>query len=284
MAVKRARLLQQGFEHDRRYMLLKVEADGGLTNVQIVNFPACARLFQDVEGDEIVVTHRPPEGEQRPSLRVPLRPDTAGLVTVEVRLFGSNTQAYRMGAAYDAWFSACLGFDAWLVYIGDGRRAVLAHSPRAGAPPPGSWRASLASLAAYVTPGSGAPEVPDWLTFNEAAPYLVATEASLRDVSARLPVGTSADMMRFRPVSNPPLFLWPPPLPAPPATFGSPGLRATRGRRKAIPGYLLLSWRDRTDAERCRTSLWTETWRGTKTFGRSCRLTAATNNKQLDWP
>lgn len=210
MAVTRARLQQQGLEHDRRYMLLKVEADGGLTNVQIVSFPECARLFQDVEGDDIVVTYRAPEGEApgravipepRAPLRVPLRPDTAGLATVEVRLFGSNTRAFRMGPAFDGWFSACLGFDAWLVYIGDGQRAVLAHSPRAGSPPQGSWRASLSSLASYVTRGA-APEAPDWLTFNEAAPFLVATEASLRDVSARLPPGMSADMLRFRPVSN----------------------------------------------------------------------------------
>lgn len=221
MAVPRARLRQQGLEYDRRYMLLKVEADGGLTNVQIMNFPACARLFQDVEGDDIVVTYRAPEAGDAPPegaaprppppppppapLRVPLRPETAGRVTVEIRLFGSDTRAYRMGPAFDDWFSACLGFEAQLVYIGDGQRRVLAHSPRAEAQPsPGSWRASLSSLAAYVTGGAAPEEAPDWLTFNEAAPFLVATEASLRDVSARLPPGTSADILRFRPVSNSP--------------------------------------------------------------------------------
>ena len=101
MAVTRARLLQQGLEHDRRYMLLKAEADGSLTNVQIVGFPACARLFQDVEGDDIVVTHRPPAAEApgRAPLRVPLRPDTAGLATVEVRgdLHAGQPSALRRG-------------------------------------------------------------------------------------------------------------------------------------------------------------------------------------------
>lgn len=296
MAVPRARLRQQGLEHDRRYMLLKVEADGGLTNVQIVAFPACARLFQDVEGDDIVVTYRapeagdaPPEGAAPPPsppppapLRVPLRPDTAGLATVEIRLFGSNTRAYRMAPAFDAWFSACLGFAAQLVYIGDGQRRVLAHSPRAEArpPPPGSWRASLSSLATYVT-GGAAPEAPDWLTFNEAAPFLVATEASLRDVSARLPPGTSADMMRFRPVSNPPSSL--PRWPLPGASYYTLGVfpRPSFWLRKA-PGEchpgLLLPFRceeNEPTLKRYRTSSWMGRGRGTKTSGRSCRWTAA---------
>lgn len=39
----------------------------------------------------------------------------------------------------------------------------------------------------------------DFLTFNEAAPFLVTSRASLRDVSSRLPQGEEMDMIAFRP-------------------------------------------------------------------------------------
>ncbi|KXJ85534.1 hypothetical protein Micbo1qcDRAFT_169385, partial [Microdochium bolleyi] len=34
-----------------------------------------------------------------------------------------------MGEPYDAWFSACLGYEAHLVYVGDFKRPVLAGLP-----------------------------------------------------------------------------------------------------------------------------------------------------------
>ncbi|KAK8106235.1 uncharacterized protein PG998_003299 [Apiospora kogelbergensis] len=209
-------MTKQGLEHDRRFMLLKLLEDGSLQNVQIINFPECSRLFQAIDGDDIVVTHRPPGTTNHgadPELRVPLRPNTAGLETVDIQLFGTDTRAYRMGAEpYDRWFSACLGYEVLLVYIGDGRRRILAHSPRQEAEaertknlasattPSSSW---LSTITSYITgtPRNATSEEDndDWLTFNEAAPYLVASQASLRDVSSRLPPGEDADMMRFRP-------------------------------------------------------------------------------------
>lgn len=230
MPLKTARLDKQGLEHDRRFMLLKVRDDGSFQNVQIIYFPECARLFQAIDGDDIVVTHRPTGAEKNGSnasgqsridteLRVPLRPDTASLETVDIQLYGAETRAYRMGAEpYDQWFSECLGYEVLLVYIGDGRRRILAHSPRqeaeanktSTAPIKASSSSWLSSISSYITgrpqtsegkrPGdNNNEEDDDWLTFNEAAPYLVASQASLRDVSSRLPPGETADMMRFRP-------------------------------------------------------------------------------------
>ncbi|KAK7956911.1 uncharacterized protein PG986_006133 [Apiospora aurea] len=225
MPLETARLNKQGLEHDRRFMLVKVREDGSLQNVQVLYFPECTRLFQAIDGDDIVVTHRPPEtgnheaeasGQPRSAteLRVPLKPNTAGLETIDIQLYGADARAYRMGAEpYDRWFSACLGYDVLLVYIGDGRRQILAHSPRqeaeaerANTASPASW---ISSIISYITggpqqtgsEGSGVngEEDDDWLSFNEAAPYLVASQASLRDVSSRLPPGETADMMRFRP-------------------------------------------------------------------------------------
>ncbi|KAH8681572.1 MOSC domain-containing protein [Xylariales sp. PMI_506] len=195
-SVTEAVLTRQGLKHDRRFMLVKVEEGGTLKNVQTPNFPECTRLFQEIDGDEIVVTYHPPKvplipatPEQATPLRVPLCPDTAGLETIDISLMGSKATAYKMGSKFSVWFSLCLGYEVILVYLGDGKRPVLAHYPTEEM----GW---LSSIYTYIM-GSG--EKPYWLTFSEAAPLLVTSEASLNDVSARLPAGEEMDMKRFRP-------------------------------------------------------------------------------------
>ncbi|KAK7754057.1 hypothetical protein SLS62_003903 [Diatrype stigma] len=161
-SVSRMRLGPEGPEHDRRFMLLRVDdADAGrYTNVQVYSFPECALFDQEIDGDDVVVTYRTPKGQeegelgeaegerekeregngkrktkqqphrvvlsaeeqQRPALRVPLKPSTRDRETVEVKLFGAAATAYRMGEEpYDSWFSARLGYRVVLVYIGDSR-------------------------------------------------------------------------------------------------------------------------------------------------------------------
>ncbi|RYP21797.1 hypothetical protein DL765_002022 [Monosporascus sp. GIB2] len=228
LSVQRARLRREGPEHDRRFMLLKVEAGGSHRNIQPVHFPESVLFRQEIDGDSVVVTYRgPSEKKSTPTpelqelqgdataaaLRVPLRPSTEGLATVDVRLFGSTTTAYRMGEPYDAWFSSRFGYKVILVYIGDHRRPVLAHSPNNNnnnnnEKVPRQQRSWLSAIASYVT-GSGG-EVgeqrrqkqggeEDFLTFSEAAPFLVTSRASVRDVNSRLPQGEGVDMMVFRP-------------------------------------------------------------------------------------
>ncbi|RYO85773.1 hypothetical protein DL763_006964 [Monosporascus cannonballus] len=222
LSVPRARLRREGPEHDRRFMLLKVEAGGSYRNIQPVHFPESVLFHQEIEGDSVVVTYRDPSEKKKSTptpelqgdataaaLRVPLRPSTEGLATVDVRLSGSTTTAYRMGEPYDAWFSSRFGYKVILVYIGDYRRPVLAHSPNNNNEKvPRQQRSWLSAIASYVT-GSGG-EVgeqrrqkqggeEDFLTFNEAAPFLVTSRASLRDVNSRLPQGEDVDMMVFRP-------------------------------------------------------------------------------------
>ncbi|RYP73487.1 hypothetical protein DL769_004201 [Monosporascus sp. CRB-8-3] len=228
LSVQRTRLRREGPEHDRRFMLLKVEADGSHRNIQPVHFPESVLFHQEIEGDSVVVTYRDPSEQKKPmptpeprelqgdtaaaALRVPLRPSTGGLAAVGVRLFGSTTTAYRMGEPYDAWFSSRFGYKVILVYIGDRRRPVLAHSPNNNnnnnENVPRKQRSWLSAIASYVI-GSGG-EVgeqqrkqqggeEDFLTFNEAAPFLVTSGASLRDVSSRLPQGEDVDMIVFRP-------------------------------------------------------------------------------------
>ncbi|KAI1755581.1 MOSC domain-containing protein [Xylaria castorea] len=211
LSVPRTRLRRESVEHDRRFMLLKVQPGGEYKNIQIPNFPECTLFHQRLNGDEIVVTYHVPSPpiftpvvpEQHAALRVPLFPKLEGRDTVDVSLAGSPTVAYRMGDPYDAWFAACFGYDVILVYIGDMGRDVLAHRPsehqlwRQQRQQRGGW---LSSIAAYVPGvGGGDGKRPEQLTFNEAAPFLVTSKASLRDVSDRLPDGEEMDMRRFRP-------------------------------------------------------------------------------------
>ncbi|ORY62968.1 MOSC domain-containing protein [Pseudomassariella vexata] len=210
MSVQSAQLQQRGLENDRRFMLCKVQEDGSLKSMQTVYFPECTLCHQEIIGDEILVTYHKPEPpliaptlEQSTTLRVPLKPAVEGLEPVVIKLYGSTTRAYRMGQPHDGWFTSCLGYETALVYIGDGKRKVL-FSPRSTTKTTGQNREMnkgwLSSMASYVTGSQGEQEpADDWLHFNECAPFLITTEASLDDVSSRLPEGESMDMMRFRP-------------------------------------------------------------------------------------
>ncbi|KAI2473030.1 MOSC domain-containing protein [Annulohypoxylon bovei var. microspora] len=248
VSVPAAQLRREGLRLDRRFMLLKVEAGGrGHTNIQTAYFPECALFHQALDDDDrhVVVTYRvppaplfPPTPEQRGELRVPLDPALDESRVVDVKLFGSATTAYRVGEPYDAWFSSCFGYPVVLVHIGENRRPVLAHSPPAPPPPSPPSKSWLASVASYVPFTSQWPPLEDeeatgesssgggGLTFNEAAPFLVTSKASLRDVSARLPEGEEMDMIKFRPnivVDLVPDPSPPRPSPSSPAANGNPG-------------------------------------------------------------
>jgi len=241
LSVSRARLRPEGVEHDRRFMLLKVQPDGTYKNIQIVRFPECALFHQrlDLDAGEIEVTYHVPSPplftpvapEQRAALRVPLYPDIKNHHgdddnnnVIDVSLGGSRTIAYRMGDPYDAWFSACFGYEVVLVYIGDQARDVLAHKPsqhllwrqsqsQQQQQQEGGWMSAISSYIPGMASGKGDNEgeagnrkqgkkgssnKSEWLAFNDVAPYLVTSKASLHDVSKRLPEGEDMDMRRFR--------------------------------------------------------------------------------------
>ncbi|TGJ79291.1 hypothetical protein E0Z10_g9471 [Xylaria hypoxylon] len=217
LSVPHTRLRRESVEHDRRFMLLKVQPDGKYKNIQIPNFPECALFHQRIDGDEIVVTYHVPSppiftpevSEQYTALRVPLSPKIEGRDLVDVSICGSHTIAYRMGNPYDRWFTACFGYEVILVYIGDQGRDVLAHrpsehylwrQPQQRQQKQGGW---FSAISTYI-PGLGGGDErkengSDQLTFNENAPFLVTSMASLHDVSKRLPEGEEMDMRRFRP-------------------------------------------------------------------------------------
>ncbi|KAK3380463.1 hypothetical protein B0T24DRAFT_615523 [Lasiosphaeria ovina] len=234
--LQKAQVGPQGIKHDRRFMLYQAgqhEATAGMKAMQLASHPQCALFEQqitsgpggsdgEVEEASVVVRYHNPEDihhsdlnratpPQSPSsaedseatLRVPLEPDVSLLEKISVDLHGSPATAYRMGGGYDAWFSSRFGFPTVLVYIGDGRRAVLGTSmlPKAAntaAAPQKGWVSSLASLV--TSPRQQQPATPaPWLTFTDVAPLLVTSESSLRDVSARLPADQPMPMFKFRP-------------------------------------------------------------------------------------
>ena len=190
----------QGLEHDRRFMLCKVEDSGVLTKMQISRYPQCGLFSQEIVGDQIHVRYEKPKEalvpvrpEQETMLKVPLDPDLEKLDRADVNLHQAMVIAYRMSPKYDAWFSACFGFDTTLVYIGDARRPVLGTFSPKSTRPAKSW---FSSITDYIS--GNQDEEDDWLTFSDCAPYLITTEESLKNVSARLSSG-DMDMYKFRP-------------------------------------------------------------------------------------
>lgn len=202
----KAELGPQGIRHDRTFMLCRVTETGELQKVQLSSHPECALFSQEMVGGAVHVRFHAPPGSSSSSpsaqtdvLEVPLEPDLGPLARADVNLHQSMVRAYRMGAPYDAWFSACFGFDAALVYIGDGRRPVLGtFSPKSTVPAPSKgW---LSSVSGFLGGGQqdDDEEEPDWLAFSDCAPFLIATEASLANVSRRLESG-DMEMVKFRP-------------------------------------------------------------------------------------
>lgn len=242
----------QGIRYDRRFMLLttKRSKTGALQKMQLSSFAECALFSQEIADDKVadavIVHYHPPETKldndpvaragaeknriimspiQHPPLRIPLDPSINSLKPLDVNLHGSPARGYRMGDRYDAWFSACFGFDVVLVYIGDGQRKVLGETLKTGVTmktrkpttsatvakttAPQSWAVLLLSyiisawfallaavgLRAKVPPENDEP----WLTFSDCAPFLVTAESSLRNVRARMSAGADVPMYKFRP-------------------------------------------------------------------------------------
>lgn len=202
-------------------MLFQVPPSGGeLKKMQLSSHPRCALFEQqfvsgpeDDEGapESVLVRYHgadssklgdpEPDGDDE-ALVVPLEPDFSALEKIDIVLHGSPTWVYRMGGKYDAWFSRRFGFPTILVYHGDGRRAVQGRAmlPRPAAPE--QQRGGLLSrLASYVMgdPASDDGSTP-WLGLADMAPFLVTSEASLRDVNSRfLNDGAVVEMYKFRP-------------------------------------------------------------------------------------
>ena len=186
-------------------MLHKVhKEDPGIRyeKMQVDTFTEMCLFYTDIEypslqdpSGKLFVTHHEPNNGEKETIEVPLVPQTKGLEVVDVNLHLSPTKAYNMGAHYNKWFSKWFGFDVLFVFIGNNSRQVLFPGFTARRSD-NSWTSMITSR--LPTFGFG-QQAEDRLAFSDCAPYLVVSETSLRDVSARLPDGEEMDITKFRP-------------------------------------------------------------------------------------
>jgi uncharacterized protein YcbX len=202
--VDKSMVLTTGFQYDRRFMLLKVEkGDEGvrkLKNMAVSTFAEMTLFLTSInypvhgKDGEIIVTFSPPNAGKK-TITIPLEPDTSSLSSLDVTMHGSYTKAYGMEAQYNEWFSECFGFPVVFAYLGEHLRPVLFQSTKQQLMKP-SWFSGITKNIPLL---GGYLEEDLKITFADCAPFLVVTEDSLHDVSARLPVGELMDVTKYRP-------------------------------------------------------------------------------------
>ncbi|KAJ5802291.1 uncharacterized protein N7503_004741 [Penicillium pulvis] len=262
-------LTSVGLEFDRRYMLLKVEADKDgiktiLKNMHIPHYPEMG-LFQTAvefpktkhDSGKVTITYNPPTpqdvSDAKPReakyLEIPLRPHSVKEKRkFQVMMHKSPTTGYDMGAEYNDWFSECFGFPVILAYLGTNSRKVLGTmAPENRNKTPWwtiwyetlthTWNKTIPVLLVWLyiliravdypigmmaddrlTPqmalSAAALILTSWvwgthcllvrlrqtrISFADCAPFLVISQASIDNVSARLPEGEEMDHTKFRP-------------------------------------------------------------------------------------
>lgn len=158
IAVTEARVTRRGLANDRRYM---VTDDTGRFVSQREE-PSMATIVTTLEPGALVV-----EARGHAPLRLPLGLDAGERRDVSVWRHQGPAIVHDAGSA---WFSKVLGRALWLAYQPDD--AIRAVNPERGQPG-------------------------DQVSFADGYPLLLASEASLADLSAR--VGAPVSMRRFRP-------------------------------------------------------------------------------------
>jgi uncharacterized protein len=161
IALKSASLIERGFEHDRRWML--VNANNEFLTQREVTAMAFLKVQLTEQGLHITNINKP--GEE---LFVPFEPTVAE--TEMVTVWSSRCRAQRVSDEADAWFSKQLGFTAKLFYMPDATRRYVdgryAHNKE-------------------IT------------SFTDGYPLLLIGQASLDDLNSRLE--QPVPMNRFRP-------------------------------------------------------------------------------------
>ncbi|KAG9202250.1 hypothetical protein B5807_05683 [Epicoccum nigrum] len=206
--LKEAVATKYGFEHDRTFMLLKKKDDGTWGNMTIGHMPDMTQFIQEFENygtidATIKVTYCAYGDESKTrTIRVPLVPDVEKLETVHVDMHKSPTDAFHMGEKYSKWFTSCFGYEVVLVYIGsDNKRRVIFEDMQPLTPDPitAFFKKNMPFLGRRVEKLMGIRQTEPWrIKFQDCAPFLVTSQTSLDDVSARLD-GEKMDMRKFRP-------------------------------------------------------------------------------------
>lgn len=189
-------------------MLLKKKDDGTWGNMTIGHMPDMTQFIQEFENygtidATIKVTYCAYGDESKVrTVRIPLVPDIETLKTIHVDMHKSPTDAFHMGERYSEWFTSCFGYEVVLVYIGsDNKRRVIFEDMQPLTPDPitSFFKKNIPFLGRRVEKLMGIRQTEPWrIKFQDCAPFLVTSQTSLDDVSARLD-GEKMDMRKFRP-------------------------------------------------------------------------------------
>lgn len=161
ISLQRAEVEKKGLRGDRRWMVVD---DSGKFMTQR-QFPKMALIGVALEPDRLVMTAAGME-----ELVVPLTLETRSSSQVEV--WGDFCDAIATGDATTDWFSRFLGVSCQLVYMPDNSQRPVDQT--------------------YAV-----DQTYDQVSFADAFPFLLISEASLQDLNSRLE--TPLPMNRFRP-------------------------------------------------------------------------------------
>jgi uncharacterized protein YcbX len=196
--VPKAIATKHGLAYDRSFMIVELNKDGdGHKNMAVSHYPQMTQFLTDItlpEGNtkgSIMVEFIGSTRGQSTTLEVPLQPDTAKLEPIQITMHKSSTNAFKMPAEYNAWFSSCFGTNVVLAYLGDNLRDVLFEEM---IPAKISWLSTMSKSLMGSSTLSG-----EQITFADCAPYLIVSKTSLAAVSSLLPDGEDMDVTKFRP-------------------------------------------------------------------------------------
>ncbi|KAJ5232730.1 hypothetical protein N7468_005686 [Penicillium chermesinum] len=232
-------LTAEGLRYDRRFILLKVEdeKDGSqlsFKNMQVGKMPEMSLFLtavdlpeSETDSGKITITYNPPSpqdaSDDRPresrQLEVPLLPfkvmKEKHFKKLTISMYSSSTTGYDMGPTYNKWFSECFGYPVVLAYLGENRQESSGPwPPRSATKSPGGGVPGKAHMSPGMAAAGAVVVLTSWvlltyrlfvkprrtrITFADCAPYLVISQASVDNVSARLPDGHQMDPTKFRP-------------------------------------------------------------------------------------
>ncbi len=133
--------------------------------------------------------------EQETTIEIPFTPELEGLQKIKMDIHTDpNYPAYIMPEHINAWFSACLGYPAWLAYIGDSL-GVPKEDEKAA-----QWKSSLKLPTKAISS----------VAFSDSAPLLVVSESSLSNLGPLL-AGEEVILEKLRPnivITDPELEAW----------------------------------------------------------------------------
>lgn len=162
ISLSQAKTTSRGLQYDRRFLVV----DENNEFVSQREFPKMATVWTDIVDDQLEFATA-----EHDAISVPLTP--APQPTRPVRIWSSSVHAHTVSPEADAWLAEVLGFDARLVYM-----------------PDASERKCNPEFAKHG----------EIVSFADGYPVLIANEASLADLNARIAAndGVPVPMNRFR--------------------------------------------------------------------------------------